>query len=267
MNFSKANNQYYAAYIESRVVAYINKEEYKLPSFLEGFEFSDAELAEMDSDAKAIAESVGGIQAQWTGRECSTESCDLIVDGREIELKYVSCGTGTYLNSSLSYFSDKLGFVPFTDYTHKTICHFLEKYFGEKVYSNFSPVSQKESSDFQHYQPELYEQLKKIDKTMRKQYVSDLYNFLIKNPQKLNTFITDVITKSISGKEAPEELIIFNHETKAILKYSKLDIERKIKNKTIKNAGLSLVFDEFRVAIGWQNGTGLNNPTLRVFIK
>ena len=40
-----------------------------------------------------------------------------------------------------------------------------------------------------------------------------------------------------------------------------------IENKTIKNAGLSLVFDNFRVAIGWQNGNGLNNPTFRVFLK
>lgn len=267
MNFTKANNQYYSAYIESRVTSYINNETYERPALIETFDFTPAEIAEMDNDAKIIAESIGGTRAIWVGRECSTANCDLIVDGREIELKYVSTGKGTYLNSSLKYFSDNLGFTPFTEYTHATICPYLEKYFGDNVYKNFSPVSMEESERFRHGHPDAYNELIQIDKLMRRQYVADLYDFLIANPQKLNTFISDAITKEIGGKQMPEEMIVFNHEKKTISSYSAEGIVDKMKHKSFKNAGLSLVFDDFRVAIGWQNGTGLNNPTLRVFIK
>ena len=267
MNFSKSNNQYYGAYIESRIAAYINNVEYILPELIQDFPFSDSDIETMDADAKQIANYIGGAHAIWTGRECNNADCDLIVDGRKIEIKYVSCGAGTYLNSSLSYFTERLGFTPFTEYSHTTICPFLEQYFGDKVYKNFSPVSNAESKDFRHNHNDLYKQLQVIDKAMRKQYTSDLYNFLISNPQKLNIFISDILSKNVGNKKAPEELIVFNHETKTIRSFTEAEIKSKIKTKSIKNAGLSLKFDEFSVAIGWQNGLGLNNPTLRVFLK
>jgi hypothetical protein len=267
MNIKKENNQYYAVFVESRVVAFINNEDYVMPSIIKDFPFTEEEIEEMTSDAMFIAKMIGGTQATWTGRECSNQSGDIIVDGRVIELKYVSCGNGTYFNSSLAYFSDALGFTSFTDYTHKFICPFLEKYFGSKVYDNFSPVTQEESKSFRHSMPKEYEELTKLDKEMRRKYVSDLYTFLISNPEKLNQFLSEAISKNASNKTIPNELFIFNHATKKYIIFSKEEITKKIKSKEIKNKGLSLVFDEFRVAIAWQNGTGLNNPTFRVFLK
>jgi hypothetical protein len=267
MNFKKEHNQYYATFIESRIVAYINQEKYIKPDLIKDFLFSAEEIAEMEADALTIAKAINGKEAVWVGRNTANEDCDIIVDGRKIEIKYVGSGSGTYLNTSLSYFSDRLDFIPFTEYTHKTICPYLEQYFGEKVYNNFSPVSMAESKEFRHERPTEYEALQKIDKTMRKQYVKDLYNYLISNPILLNTFVSDIISKNVGNKKAPESLIVFNHETKEIKVFSEKEIKDKIQNKTIKNAGLSLAFDGFRVAIGWQNGNGLNNPTLRVFLK
>lgn len=267
MNITKSNNQYYAAFIESRVVAFINKEDYILPELIKEFPFTKSELEEMEQDALAIANIINGQKAQWIGRDCSSKNGDILVDRRTIELKYVAGGTGTYLNSSLAYFSDELNFTSFKEYTHNFICPYLEKYFGDKVYENFSPVSQEESKDFRTNYKLEYNELVKIDKDMRKIYTADLYQFLVSNPQKLNQFLSAAISKEVSNKSAPNELLIFNHANKSYKLFSQEEILKKIKNKTIKNAGLSLVFDEFRVAIGWQNGSGLNNPTFRVFLK
>lgn len=269
MDFKKENNQYYAEYIESKVVSLINHEDhFDTPECLQSYTFSAEEIKEMDEDAIKIANYIDASSAQWIGRHCSTESGDIIADGnRHIELKYVSSGTGTYLNASLSYFSDKLGFTPFTAYTHKTICPILEQEFGSKVYSNLSPVSQTESHYIRQHQKELYDKVKQADIIMRKQYVKDLFDYLTLNPDKLIMFINDVITKNVnSHKSTPSELIIFNHKTKSIICYSKESIESKKANKQIKRTELGLVFDNFRVAIGWQNGNGLNNPTFRVFL-
>lgn len=268
MEIKKENNQYYAEYIESKVTSIINNENYILPDCLKEFNFTKEEIEEMNNDAAQIATYINGNTAKWVGRNCGNEKCDIIVDNnRQIELKYVGSGTGTYLNASLSYFSDKLGFVSFTEYTHKTICPILEEEYGTSVYETFSPVSMAVSKDIRHNKPELYEKIKEVDKVMRKQYTNDLFNYLKNNPDKLTLFITDCITKNINNKSTPTELIIFNHNTKNLICYNKETILQKIKNKEIKNAGLSLVFDNFRVAIGWQNGNGLNNPTFRVFLK
>lgn len=268
MNIKRENNQYYAEYIESKVVSLINKDEYILPECLINFTFTKEEIIELNSDAVLIASCIGGNTAEWVGRHCGNEKCDIIVDGsREIELKYVGSGIGTYLNTSLSYFSDKLGFIPFTEYTHKAICPLLEMEYGTGVYETFSPVSMAISKEIRHNKPELYAQIVNADKVMRRQYVNDLFCYLKDNPDKITQFITDCITKNINNKSTPSELVVFNHCTKQILCYNQDTIMKKIENKTIKNAGLSLVFDNFRVAIGWQNGNGLNNPTFRVFLK
>ena len=265
MNFEKANNQYYAMYIESKVVSLINK----TPHLVEiNFSFSDEDIQEMNNDAQKIVDFLQGEKAVWVGRQCGNEKCDIIIDGeRQVELKYVSCGNGTYLNSSLEYFSSKLGFTPFTEYTHKYICPILEPIYGDKVYKNFSPVTMQESKDIRHGQKELYALVQNADKEMRKKYVEDLYNFLIQNPDKCIIFISDMINKNVNNKYTPDELVIFNHITKEIKTFSKEEIKKLIKNKNIKKNALGLVFDGFRVQIGWQNGNGLNNPTLRVFLK
>lgn len=268
MNIQKENNQYYAEYIESKVVSLINGTSYELPQCLENFTFASDEIIEMNQDAKQIADYIDGNSAIWVGRHCGNEKCDIIVDqNRFIELKYVSCGTGTYLNSSLSYFSDRLGFTPFTEYTHKTICPILEAIYGGSVYTGISPVSMATSKEIRHNNEALYEQIKEVDKEMRKKYVADLFNFFQANPDKLTIFITDCITKNVNNKSTPSELVVFNHNSKELICYSRDTILQKIQNKEIKNAGLSLVFDNFRVQIGWQNGSGLNNPTFRVFLK
>lgn len=266
MNFSKANNQYYAAYIESRVVSYINNEEYVLPPLIKDFSFSTLEIAEMDSDAKMIADYIGGASAEWVGRSCSTANCDIIVDGREIEIKYVSKGRGTYFNTSWSYFNEVMNFTPFTEYTHSTICPYLEKFFGKSVYKNLSPVSRDNARVFS--KTEDYKELVEIDKEMRKRYVTDLHAFFTNHPDKLRVFIHDMLTKSKSGKLPPQEMIVFTHEDKKIQKFTREEIEEIAKSADISfdKTNLGFKFSRFRAAISWQNHIGLNNPTIRIYL-
>jgi hypothetical protein len=264
MKIDKENNQYYGQFIEEAINSIINQTEIKNTT---NFFFTDEEIEEMTQDAKDIAREAQGHRSVYVGRNTGKENCDLIVDGREIEIKYVSLGNGTYLNTSVNYFHNRFGFTDFKEYTSKELLPFLEKYYGESVYKNLSPVSMEQSKEIRHNNPDLYRQIQQIDKVMRKEYVSDLYNFFCNNLDKLQIFISDMINKNIGNKRLFDEMIVFNHSTKQIKHYSKEFLQKYIQNKKFKNTGLGMSFDGFRIQIGWQNGSGLNNPTLRVFIK
>ena len=138
---------------------------------------------------------------------------------------------------------------------------------GFKDYSltNSSPVSMEISSKIQKLP--IYSLIQAKDKQIRKDYVKELYEYLSDNTSLVNKFLSDILSKNCSNKQAPDRLLIFNYSTKEITDYNQNFILSLMNNKKIKNAGLSLVFDDIRVAIGWQNGSGLNNPTLRAFIK
>lgn len=264
MKIEKKNNQYYGQFIEEAINSIINQTKIKNNT---NFLFTNEEIEEMVQDAKNIAQEIQGKQSIYVGRNTEKENCDLIVDGRQIEIKYVSLGSGTYLNTSVNYFSNHLGFTDFKEYTSKKLLPFLEKYYGEDVYKNLSPVSMEQSKEVRHNNPELYKQIQQIDKAMRKEYVSDLYDFFCDNLDKLQIFISDMINKNIGNKKLFDEMIVFNHSTKQIKLYDKKSLQKYIQNKKFKNTGLGMSFDNFRIQIGWQNGSGLNNPTLRVFIK
>jgi hypothetical protein len=76
-----------------------------------------------------------------------------------------------------------------------------------------------------------------------------------------------MLSKNIGTKQLPDKIIVFNYLDKTIRLIDNVTILSFIQNKQFKKNPLGLVFDNFRVAIGWQNGNGLNNPTIRVFIK
>lgn len=176
MKIDKENNQYYGQFIEEAINSIINQTEIKNTT---NFFFTDEEIEEMTQDAKDIARETQGHRSVYVGRNTGKENCDLIVDGREIEIKYVSLGNGTYLNTSVNYFHNRFGFTDFKEYTSKELLPFLEKYYGESVYKNLSPVSMEQSKEIRHNNPDLYRQIQQIDKVMRKEYVSDLYNFFL----------------------------------------------------------------------------------------
>ena len=260
----KKENRNIGKYMEQAIIAIINHAPIVNNT---DCEFSDNVIAKMNEDAERIVKNIGGTEASYIGDQTKNSNGDIIIDGKVVELKYVSCGKGTYLNTTMDYFYNELDFPSYKDYMKEEILPWLNQFFGDKVYKNFSPVSKEESSAFRKEKPKEYAILQTMDKKARAKYVTDLYNLFIASPEKLGKFISDCITKEAAGKETPDVLIVYDYNTNKTIIVDKQHIQDLVKNKTFKKTSLGLVFDGFRVQVGWQNGAALNNPTIRVFIK
>ena len=258
----KKENGNVGKYLEQALVSTINQEPIINNT---SYNFPTEIIEKMNEDAKRIAKEFGGTKASYIGNHTKNANGDIIIDEKVVELKYVSFGKGTYLNTTMDYLNTELGFCPYKDYMKEEILPWLSQFFGDKVYKNSSPVSKKESSAFR--KTENYTTLKAMDKKTRARYVEDLYNYLTINPEKLARFISDCITKEAAKKEAPDVLVIYDYSINKTTIIDREHIKELIKNKTFRKTSLGLVFDKFRVQIGWQNGAALNNPTIRVFIK
>ena len=258
----KKENRNTGKYMEQAIVSIINHEPIINNT---DCEFSTETILKMNEDAERIVKAIGGKSASYIGNQTKNTNGDVVIDNKVIELKYVSCGKGTYLNTTMDYFHTELGFPSYTDYMKEEILPWLSQFFGDKVYKNLSPVSKEESSAFQ--KTSNYDILKQMDKKARARYVADLYELFVSNPEKLAKFISDCITKKAAGKEAPDVLVVYDYSTNKTTIIDKEHIQELVKNKTFRKTPLGLVFDGFRVQISWQNGTALNNPTIRVFIK
>lgn len=267
MTISKANNQYYGKYFEQAIASIINKKDIVNNT---DFEFSIEEIEKINKDAEMCAEYIGGSNAFYTGNETSKQSCDLIVDGQEIELKYTKNSNGTYFNTTVEYFTRNFSIPSFKQFLKEDgVLSYLEKFFGNSVYNdNVSPVSRKEGDNFRHNHPGEYKILTSIEKSSRKRYVNYLYNYFCNNEESLLKFARDMITKEESNKHIPDRLIIYTYDDCKIIEYSKKEIFTLSKDISFFSISgdFSLKFPNFKATIAWQNGTGLNNPTIRVFI-
>lgn len=263
LKITKKNNQYYAQYIEEAVVAIINNQ--PIVNNVKNFTFKTWEIDIMNEDAAAIASYLNATSAEYMGRKTSTASCDIIADDKEIELKY-SKGNSTYYNTSITYF-DQFGLVPFKQYMiDYGVLPFLATYFGDKVYDNISPVSAKEGSDWKEKNPEAYKQLISIEAKARNAYVTQVFEYLSKDESRVKYFAEQMLTKENSGKHTPDFVIIYHHDTDKIIEFTKDEILAMMTNSSIIRSGYSFKFNGFRTTIAWQNGTGLNNPTIRVYL-
>lgn len=262
MEVIKSYNQYYGKYFENAVCAAINGER---AANLTGFDFPAEDIAAMNADAALCAEAINGDSAEWVGNHTSTMDCDAIIDGVHTEIKYTSNGNGTYYNTSMTYF-DKFGFTPYKVYMEKEVYPYLEQFFGPISRAKTSPVSMKESKDFRHNHPAEYKTLTALDKAARAKYVAELYDFLNANPAVLAQFVSEMVNKTPAGKSIPQQLVVFNYTTKNCSVINANDISALSGPAALENKGLSLRYGNLRFAFSWQNGTALNNPTIRVFI-
>lgn len=264
----KADNQYYGKLFESAIVAQINKEDL---IYKENYEFSEEDLKQIMEEAKIVADYLGDNKADYIGDKTSTASGDILLNDCEvIEIKRVSAGSGTYFNTSVHYFS-KFGFN-FNDYMSRFgLYDALEENFGQKVRisrTNKSPVSQPNSSLIRHNFSSLYEEkILPIDTKMRKAFVEDLAKYFTVNIESLNQFVNDMLNKATdsSSKTAPDRLIVFNYNKGRV---NEIDLTKYANQElTITATDKGIVIGALRIAIGWQNGNGLNNPTIRVFLE
>ena len=97
MERTKANNQYFGKAFEILVVETLTG---KTPenSVLEKF----SDLSEIRADVNNFLATFGNYKnVEWCGNHTKSAVCDLIADGKHIELKYTSGGNGTYYNTTI----------------------------------------------------------------------------------------------------------------------------------------------------------------------
>lgn len=256
--FTKALNRYSGKDFEKHIYCFLTGEKLELS----GIHFSD----DMQQDAKLVAdkikETLNPSNVIYAGDNYKQDG-DLIIDNLPVEIKYVSSGgSGTYYNTSMSVF-EKFGMRSFRDFD-TPIRNFLESFFGKSVYENNSPVSMKESKLFRQDENN-YKLLKSIDKECRKQYVNYIYNFFKANKNVMVDFYHKMLSKELSSKNAPEYIFVFSRTSKATKVIRKSEL---VKNDFIlSKSDLSFTISNLRFAVSWQNGSGLNNPTIRVFLN
>lgn len=266
---SRAENQYYGKYRECCVVAHLNHSEIE---YHENYVFTTEEQNTLSDEAKLIADYLGEHTATYLGNHTSNESGDILLDnGEVIEIKSVSAGSGTYFNTSIYYFL-KFGF-DFKEYMEKCgLYDTIETYFGSEFKvsrTNKSPVSQSNSSKIRHIYSEEYEKnIVPVDEDMRMKFTQDVANYFINNPDKVYEFISDMLNKNsvTSRKSSPDRLIVLNYKKRTVREVDLKNFKDNISTK-IRATDKGLVVGNVRVAFSWQNGVGLNNPTIRAFLE
>lgn len=273
---TKSDNQYFGKYFERAIVEKINQTGIIVDptqySDTNGYNFSDNEIKYLNEEAKQVGEYIGHtLHSIHTGNHTSIESGDIrLEDNTIIEVKRVSGGTGTYHNTSIYYFI-AFGF-DFRTYMEKfQLRETIQKFFPEVSvsYKNKNPVTQAESSYIRHSTKNGYDEIKVLDEKMRKQFVEDLVQFFRENPEKAKIFYTDMALKKKIRQDTysySDRFIIFNYKKNTI---NEIDLNKIKSNpdETIRANDLGFCIGDLRFQIGWQNGSGLNNPTIRVFIK
>ena len=265
---TKDNNQYYGKYRECCVVAHLNGSEVK---YNEDYEFTAEEKTQLFNEAKLISDYIGNHTATYCGNHTGSATGDILLDnGETIEIKSVSAGSGTYHNTTIYYF-EKFGFN-FKDYMAKYgLYDALEANFKDIVRvsrTNKSPVSQANSSLIRHSYTDIYQKnIVPVDENMRKQFTSDIANYFANNSDKAYEFITDMLNKNCATnyKETPDRLIVLNYAKKTVREVDLQHFKDNI-STNVRNTDKGLVIGNIRVAFSWQNGGGLNNPTIRVFL-
>ncbi len=272
----KSDNQYYGKYFEIATVTKINNEKEnpnpKNYDDIKDYDFTENEIEQLNKDAQILANYIGKDHtAKRVGNHTVSGIGDIIIDDNiKTEIKRVSAGTGTYHNTSVYYFTS-FGF-DFKKYMEKfKLRETIEKYFPDipVSYSNNSPVNQTNSSKIRHSTQFGYEEIKQIDEKMRMEFVQDLVNFFRNNPEKAQIFYKDMVNKqkiSQQKESIVDRFIVFNYNKQSIMEIS-LDTIKNNPINTIYVNDFGFCIGSLRIQIGWQNGNGLNNPTIRVFLK
>ena len=272
---SRADNQYYGKFFEQCVVAQINHEATPIP--WKNYPFTEQEKIDMMSQAKIVADFLNVPHATWIGDKTNSESGDIFLDdGKRIEIKRVSNnGNGTYHNTSINYLS-RFGF-DFKSYMKKYDLYSSIKILGFSPKENrMSPVTKEISSLIRHDEKlnQIYtENVIPVDTKMREALCSDIVLYFRKNPESLYQFYLDMInkvtsrTKSIQIKTIPDKFLVFNYKKNQISDVDILALKNAEKIESIRDTPKGMVLNgDVRFAFSWQNGVGLNNPTIRVFI-
>lgn len=274
----KADNQYFGKYFERAIVEYINKNNCNIDpnqyEDLKGYSFNQNELNELNQEASSVAKYLkfnNNIKAEYVGNHTEKACGDILLNSTtSIEIKRIlTSGSGTYHNTSI-FFLKEYGF-DFKEYMKKyNLYDTIRKYFPLITVSetNNSPVNQKNSSLIRHSDNE--EGKKAIcqkDEEIRKIFIQDLTTYFKENPDLAYDFAKNMLNKvklRTKNSYKPDRFIVYRYDKKLISEINLQDISL---NTDIENTDFGLIIGPLRMQIGWQNGNGLNNPTIRIFFR
>lgn len=268
----KKDNQYYGKYFEYLVSCILNKELPCLSAEQWGVATEDGLIIE--KEAREVAAFLGPHRCLHTGLHTGNAEADLVLDnGQTIELKRVSSGSGTYYNTSI-YHLTKYGF-DFKDYLREFGLYdalrdnFLGLTVSEK---NNSPVSMADSSKIRHQFSSIYtEKICPIDAAARGALVQDLRKYFVGHPDDFYSFVSDMLYKQslTSHKKKPDRIVVYNYKKHNISEINLTDIIANLSTYSCQNtdADFSILAGPLRFVFSWQNGCGLNNPTIRTFLR
>lgn len=271
----KELNGNYAEYIERLLNAVVRNEFVSFKHIdqqmtLDCSKITQEEKNEMLSWAYNIQNTYHFKTSEYIGRNTKSEKGDLILNNQITEFKCVSQGSGTYFNTSVTYL-DKFGILnPIAAYERIGYRDTLERLisplgYHTTEYGNLSFVTQSTSTMIQ--KKSVYNDIKQIDGSLRAIYTDKLSKYFKANPEQAKIFIFDMLYKCSKGPA--EQMLIYNYHNNTIhlLQVSNM-INENLKNNILTPSGKYGFSwgDGCRVQLGWQNGSGLNNYTLRVFI-
>lgn len=236
---------------------------------------------------------------QHIGPAVKNESGDIKVNGKNVEIKYVGQGHGTYWNTSMEAFINMFPDSGIESYTRtkdfNAVRQYLDRVYKEyemdiDVFSNTSPVPSGEKfkkfrrlfdrkaydmdtletlkDEFgNEYQNILFDELTELELPIRQKWVKRIIKYFENNPDEIIRLYNIVLNKAASDKQTPDYYLVYNYTKQTAEITSALELATDdIKLKTSDEDTVSFIVGNFRLTFAWQNGTGLSNPTVRAFI-
>ena len=274
--WTKSTNQYFGELFE---IALCNELDINTNDFKIDHVFSKDEIDSVKSDAKCMGDllrqSIDFNSSDWFYCARSTVSSlgDLSDGSTTIELKYFSNGSGTYHNTSINYLNN-LGIESYHDFLNR------HGYYQElariipdmKANTNSnSPFSNEQSHIIRHTMKSEYAAIEEIEANIRAKYVSYVVDEIC-NRNLVDTIFNDFINKKKTSNGAykgiPDFLAICNHRNGSCRVFKKNQLVNLSSVSSVKVKGFSITInDVMNLVIGWQNGNGLSNPTIRCFLS
>ena len=278
IHHGRNENQYYAEAFEIAVCRYLRVDRL---SDLEFPSISSDDMLDIFDDAKTIAgiihHTYGNGNYVYTGRSTNSQLGDITTpDGATIELKYINGrSSGTYQNTSISYF-ETLGFQSYQSFLLKHgYYNFLRNILPGSIVpneSNSSPVTMQESRVIRHAYPNVAKKIASFEQQIRKQYVHAIGDTIVSR-NLVSRIADDMLekrkTSDGTNKGTPDTIIIYDYQNDKYRIITSAELSNACHNSTtVTYNGTALVIGGIiRLQVGWQNGNGLNNPTIRVFLR
>lgn len=267
----RSNNKFYCEQLEKNVVNLLQDKSYQ-----NYFNLTNYALTDAISETKRISDVIKNFckranikieTAERIGQFTTTEDGDIKINkSLTIELKSTADDSlGTHYNAVVDCLKDILSNIP----TYEDFL--MQQGFYEKLplITNVPFTKGRTIFDKPHRRllsSQQRSQIRELESPICERYVSlvfDEVKRLHKELQLMNYFLGKG-----NKKHLPDVLVASHRNAKTISIYKKEDLQSLHLSDKIRKTGKSIVFPGVcRIQFGWQNGTGLDNPTIRTFLQ